>query len=183
MISYIWLLISGSALPLGSFAFSSSLESYVVHIPIPLDSAILDNELDTSTPCNVARHASTSQGRTLMTVWDKSLSASLAAFDSEERQWVDRYKHFVRKGKASGHFGIAWGVICRASGLQLEDVCYVFMFNHCKAVLSAAVRLGLIGPYHAQAVLVLKWTREKIQTPLTEGKKISVDNLARLCLC
>ncbi|KAF8532224.1 urease accessory protein UreF [Trichophaea hybrida] len=213
MISHTWLLISDSALPLGSFAFSSSLESYVAHaskpapsarelvttflglslksttytiLPFiinaytnPSDSAILDDELDASTSCNVARRASTSQGRALMTVWDKSLSASLSASDSEERQWVDEYKHSIRKGEASGHFGIAWGVICRASGLQLEDVCYVFMFNHCKAVLSSAVRLGLIGPYHAQAMLALERTRKQIQAALTEGKMISVDDMGQ----
>jgi urease accessory protein len=210
MISHTWLLLSDSALPLGSFAFSSSLESYAAHAPKPTPparelvarflglslkstaSAILpfivasykdpsrcaafDDELDANTLCTVARRASTNQGRALMAVWDKSLSATLTAGKEEERKWVEIFKLATRKGEASGHFGITWGLICRSSGLSLEDVCYVFMFNHCKAVLSAAVRLGLIGPYHAQAVLALRGTQEQIQAAILEGKRRELED-------
>ena len=37
--------------------------------------------------------------------------------------------------------------------LTLRQAAYVFMLSHVKALVSAAVRAGLFGPYHAQRVL------------------------------
>ena len=70
-------------------------------------------------------------------------------------------------------------MVCRAAGLDIDDVCYVFMFNHCKAVLSAAVRLGLIGPYQAQAILALEGTRAEIESALKEGRRRRVDEVGQ----
>ncbi|KAF1986016.1 hypothetical protein K402DRAFT_394261 [Aulographum hederae CBS 113979] len=113
------LLLADSALPLGSFAFSSGLESFLAHHPatsvngsskpqfqsqsqpqssllstfLPLSLSTLastslpyvlaayrepdrllelDNDFDASTPCTVARRASTTQGRALLAVWERS---------------------------------------------------------------------------------------------------------------
>jgi urease accessory protein len=87
------LLLADSALPLGSFAFSSGLESYLAHhkpsppsatlastaLPYvlagyrsPADIETLDNDFDASTPCTVARRASVAQGRALLAVWERS---------------------------------------------------------------------------------------------------------------
>jgi urease accessory protein len=38
-------------------------------------------------------------------------------------------------------------------GLDATQSAYVFLVNHAKAVLSAAVRASVMGPYQAQAVL------------------------------
>lgn len=197
-ISHAWLLLSDSALPLGSFAFSSALESYVAHQPkstparaqlgaflqltlratacatlpfvaaahaAPARAALLDDELDASTLCTVARRASTSQGRALLSVWEKSLAPAFPAAAA-----VDEYRRAVRAGGAAGHFGVAWGVVTAAAGLRVDDACYVFMFNHCKAVLSAGVRLGLVGPYQAQALLAQEATRAWVEAAVAEGR-------------
>lgn len=200
--SHIWLVLSDSALPLGSFAFSSGLESYIAHsrairstpsqiltrfisistrslssttLPLmistfkePGNAVTFDDELDASITCNVARRASTSQGRALLSVWDKSLSSCVLE-GSIEREWMEIYRKAVRKDDAGGHFGIAWGLICRAFSLEIEETCYVFMFNHVKAVLSASVRLGFLGPYHSQGVLIREDTQRLIQTAIIEG--------------
>ena len=96
------LLLSDSALPLGSFAFSSGLESYLAHRPPrplilpflsaslaahagstlpfvlaafrdPADLPALDDVLDASLPCPVTRRASLAQGRALLAVWERAL--------------------------------------------------------------------------------------------------------------
>ncbi|KAF2456905.1 hypothetical protein BDY21DRAFT_322370 [Lineolata rhizophorae] len=135
------LLLADSALPLGSFAFSSGLESFLAHqkqrqyrTPIPTPNsnkpatllqafhhflslslsslattslpyvlaayrdpaalASLDNACDASTPCTVARRASTAQGRALLAVWDRSFkphygAAPVAAASSGDASSTD----------------------------------------------------------------------------------------------
>ncbi|KMU77138.1 hypothetical protein CISG_06176 [Coccidioides immitis RMSCC 3703] len=63
-------LLSDSALPLGSFAYSSG---YPDHLET------LDNDLDASTPCCVGRRASVAQGMALLVVWERSFKASYGA--------------------------------------------------------------------------------------------------------
>ncbi|KAI5854790.1 UreF-domain-containing protein [Tricharina praecox] len=213
MIPHTWLLLSDSALPLGSFAFSSALESYLSHVPkalkpttsaattvllthflrlsllststsilpfvsaahsAPLTAAELDDILDACTLCTVARRASTSQGRALLTVYDRALAGSVTT--EAERGVVEGYKLSVRQGAASGHFGVAWGVVCSVLQLEREEALYVFMFNHAKAVVSAAVRLGLLGPYQAQAVLASGEVRVLVERAVAVGGCIAVED-------
>ncbi|KAK6216203.1 eukaryotic translation initiation factor 2-alpha kinase [Pestalotiopsis sp. IQ-011] len=97
------LLLSDSALPLGSFAFSSGLESYKTHggqassfqtfLPLSLSAyasttlpfvlaahrdpsatAALDDAHDAAVICTVGRRASVAQGRALLGVWEKSFA-------------------------------------------------------------------------------------------------------------
>jgi urease accessory protein len=53
---------------------------------------------------------------------------------------------------------------------------YVFLLNHAKAVISAAVRLGLVGPYQAQTILATSQTRRLIQDVLNEVRNLDVDD-------
>lgn len=196
------LLLSDSALPLGSFAYSSGLESYLAHNkpyhtnpsasfhhflklsiasiastslpyvlagyrhPGTLDT--LDNDLDASTPCIVAQRASVAQGRALIGVWERAFRASFArsaSVDSGAEVAVNAIDEFSDALKSSfdevdeydmgpkGHFAPLWGVVCRAMGLDLHQTAYVFVLNHAKAVLSAAVRASVMGPYQAQNIL------------------------------
>jgi len=48
-------------------------------------------------------------------------------------------------------------------GLPLSQTAYVFLFNHAKAVLSAAVRAGVMGPYQAQGFLAGRGLQERIE--------------------
>ncbi|KAJ9401536.1 hypothetical protein DTO282F9_1733 [Paecilomyces variotii] len=197
------LLLSDSALPLGSFAYSSGLESYIAHHkPLPrsvtpvasfhrflklsiaslastslpyllaayrephqLD--VLDNDLDASTPCTVARRASVAQGRALIGVWERafrgtySQTARLAGnAKSDAVAAIESFSEALKFSAGTpdeigpnGHFAPLWGVICLAMGVDLRQAAYVFVLNHAKAVLSAAVRASVMGPYQAQGVL------------------------------
>ncbi|KAH7152112.1 spindle pole body formation-associated protein-domain-containing protein [Dactylonectria estremocensis] len=180
------LLLSDSALPLGSFAFSSGLESYLAHnrrgatfssfLPSSLSSvaattlpfalaahrdpsklADLDDQLDAAIVCTVGRRASVAQGRALLGIWERSFRSGMppevdgavlrdfaALLRAESKQDVPL---------ASAHLAPLFGAICAIVGLGLRQTAYVFMLSHVKALISAAVRASVFGPYQAQKVL------------------------------
>ena len=241
---------------MGSFAFSSGLESYLAHhkpslshpphstttaisttagasfndfLPLTISSlastslpymlaayrhpeniATLDNDLDASTPCTVARRASVAQGRALLGVWVRAFRGNYAPTDtlsdgsadikgscnddnnnnsngnsnSDEGSSARRAtsalstfsallkttpKHLNSTTKTSavlgpnGHLAPLWGLVCASLSLPLSQTAYIFLFNHAKAVLSAAVRAGVMGPYQAQGVLASQALRERIE--------------------
>ncbi|APA07803.1 hypothetical protein sscle_03g025730 [Sclerotinia sclerotiorum 1980 UF-70] len=193
------LLLSDSALPLGSFAFSSGLESYLAHtkpqssftdflafslssyasttLPFvlaahrnPEDLIHLDDAQDASIMCTVGRRASIAQGRALLSIWDRSFSTALASEFSTSSSVVGSniLKEFSALLKSissapkttsgeippvSAHLAPLFGAITSTVGMSLEQTAYVFMLSHVKALLSAAVRASMFGPYHAQKVL------------------------------
>ncbi|KAL1959348.1 hypothetical protein VTO42DRAFT_2151 [Malbranchea cinnamomea] len=221
LVSHPLLLLADSALPLGSFAYSSGLESFLAHtktqpthtclstattdsfykfLALSISSLAsttlpyllkahrcpsilgeLDNDLDASTPCTVARRASVAQGLALLSVWERAYrtsyttssslgeassaaeaaTAALDAFSNSLKQDPDDAEFGCG---ANGHLAPLWGVVCVAMGVALEQAAYVFMLNHAKAVLSAAVRASVMGPYQAQAVLASK----NLQTLITQ---------------
>ncbi|KAK6952343.1 hypothetical protein Daesc_006878 [Daldinia eschscholtzii] len=54
---------------------------------------------------------------------------------------------------ASAHLAPLFGAVASLCGLTLRQTAYVFMLSHVKALVSAAVRAGLFGPYQAQRIL------------------------------
>ncbi|KAL4738666.1 hypothetical protein BDV11DRAFT_215741 [Aspergillus similis] len=209
------LLLSDSALPLGSFAYSNGLESYIAHqkplprttTPVasfhrflrlslasmgsislpyvlaayrdPTELEMLDNDLDASTPCPVAQRASIAQGRALLGVWERAFRSTYAprnwncqVRDPGVQSGIKAVADFSEALKCSmdddlgakGHFAPLWGAVCLAMGLDARQTAYVFMLNHAKAVLSAAVRASVMGPYQAQSVLASK----DLQNMITE---------------
>ena len=206
------LLLADSALPLGSFAYSNGLESFLAHhkplpagttqislfhkflglsiqslasttVPYvlaafrdPLDLMDLDNDLDASTTCTVARRASVAQGRALLSVWEKSLAAGARNSFPESVEAptvIDTFAKDLHEAShvrgavtVNGHLGPLWGVVCLALGLNLEESAYVFLLNHAKAILSAAVRASVMGPYLAQNILAGKPLQEQVRQSL-----------------
>lgn len=206
------MLLSDSALPLGSFAYSSGLESFLAHhkplpagqttvslfhkflslsiqsvaytnVPYalaafrdPLALMDLDNDLDSSTPCAVARRASIAQGRALLSVWEKAFASSAKNQFEEVVETTIALEVFSKDLKlaaistdplpVNGHFAPLWGAVCMALGLNLEEAGYLFLLNHAKAVVSAAVRASVMGPYMAQTVLASKDLQELIRASL-----------------
>ncbi|KAI1169250.1 UreF-domain-containing protein [Nemania serpens] len=214
------LLLSDSALPLGSFAFSSGLESYLAHarsrsrspssssssaappqkpsfasfLPLSLSSyagttlpfvlaahrdpetlADLDDVLDASVICAVGRRASVAQGRALLSIWEKSLAPS-SSVPAGARVVLEAFSAALRRSSASAsassrkaddddddvralpppvsaHLAPLFGAVARLLGLTLRQTAYVFLLSHAKALVSAAVRASMFGPYQAQKVL------------------------------
>ncbi|KAF1813315.1 hypothetical protein P152DRAFT_314521 [Eremomyces bilateralis CBS 781.70] len=236
------LILSDSALPLGSFAFSSGLESYLAHqrlsnratfasnasnasnssaflhflhlslgsiasttLPFVLTGhkhpdqlLCLDNDLDASTPCTVARRASVTQGRALLTLWERSFrrqhvhsspSKRDAGIDALESFQVSLREAGRTDGRApqpasasagpkepafvtmgpSAHMAPLFGVLTRVLGLPLRTAAYLYLFSHARTVTSAGVRAGALGPYQAQEILVGGAVSERIGRLIDEG--------------
>lgn len=221
------LVLSDSALPLGSFAFSSGLESYIAHrkpkrtgsaeveeflalslasvasatLPYvlaafrcPESTLLLDNELDASTLCHVARRASVAQGRALMVVWERSLTESLRPYESNgsdsQAQRALRLYCLASRGsspttsnnapKPGGHLAPLWGATCAAMCVSESSTAYIYLFKHAQSVLSAAVRASAIGPYQAQAILASKWLQARIQDALKVNWEVPVEDAAQV---
>lgn len=59
----------------------------------------------------------------------------------------------------------------------MADRCmYVFLLNHAKSIMSAAVRLSLVGPYQAQTILANSTTRQLLRDILDEVRNLKVDD-------
>lgn len=216
------LLLADSALPLGSFAFSSGLESYLAHSPPsstsfsaflasalssyasttlpfvlaahrhPSRLAALDDSLDAATICLVARRASIAQGKALLGIWERSLRAAVTHPCAHETRVLAAFAALVRDESkapvpcASAHLAPLFAVVCAAVGLTRRQTAYVFVLSHVKALVSAAVRAGVFGPYQAQRVLagdvVQRWIDVVVdrewRTPVHEaGQTVPVMDL------
>lgn len=227
------LLLSDSALPLGSFAYSSGLESYIAHnkplppkvtsiasfrrflklsvaslastsLPFVLAAyrypdtlETLDNDLDASTPCVVAQRASLAQGRALLGVWERAFrssygvyASSLASSGGDSTRALKALEKFLEALKScldnvedlgpKGHFPPLWGVVCLNMGLNLHQTAYVFMLNHAKAVLSAAVRASVMGPYQAQSILASKGLQDMIMERIEREWETNVEDAGQV---
>ena len=220
------LLLADSAFPLGSFAYSNGLESFLAHHKLSSSSisrtallhkflhlsvlsvahtnlpyvlagyrspellSDLDNDLDASTPCKVAREASIAQGRALLSIWEKSLrthslcqsqqvdlaSQTLETFGTELKLALQSKSIFG----ANGHLAPLFGVVSLALNQDINDVAYLFLFNHAKATVSAAVRASVLGPYSAQSVLAGNDLQELIQTCVAKVWDLSAENAGQV---
>lgn len=220
------LLLSDSALPLGSFAYSNGLESFLAHnkslpksvsplfsfrrflklsvasvastsLPYILTAhrhperlETLDNDLDASTPCVVAQRASIAQGRALLGVWERSFRASYASSSGGAGAALKSIEAFSDSIKSTfgaaddlgpkGHFPPIWGIVCLAMGIDIRQTAYVFMVNHAKAVLSAAVRASVMGPYQAQNFLASKELQDVIMDRIDREWNTEVEDAGQV---
>lgn len=62
----------------------------------------------------------------------------------------------------SAHLAPLFGAVGRLAGLSLEQTAFVFVLGHVKALVSAAVRAGVFGPYQAQKTLAGREMQEMI---------------------
>lgn len=192
-------------MPLGSFAFSSGLESYLAHtrpssfatflalslasytsttLPFviaahrnPQDLVGLDDALDAAIMCTVGRRASVAQGRALLSLWDRSFRASVLTGSSDAKA-LDSFSSLLRSYSSrcpsstddlpsvSAHLGPLFGVVAKTLGLSLQQTAYVFVLSHVKALLSAAVRASLFGPYQAQRLLASRQVQDSIDASI-----------------
>lgn len=217
------LLLSDSALPLGSFAFSSGLESFLAHhkaqhtnsaarlaafdafleqsiqnmastaLPFALTAwhqpeqlEDLDNDFDASTPCTVARRASVAQGRAMIGIWERALLPSIphSPASSPALRSLQAFSANLKAAPSRSmqdlgintHFAPLFGAVCAALGLSVHETAYLFLLNHAKAVLSAAVRASVMGPYQSQAVLASGKLQACINNTIEREKDRAVED-------
>ena len=76
----------------------------------------------------------------------------------------------------SGHFAPLWAIVARAMGVTEREGTYVFLLNHAKAVVSAAVRASVMGPYQAQSVLASGWLQMEIERVMVVNWDVTVED-------
>jgi len=75
----------------------------------------------------------------------------------------------------SAHLAPLFGAVARLAGLSREQTGYVFLLGHVKALVSAAVRAGVFGPYQAQKVLAGEEARVLIGEALRKYWSVEVE--------
>ena len=92
---------------------------------------------------NVTNRASRTQGRAL---------ASTAARVFAESEAIRRLAERASERAIAAHVAPVFGAVTAALGLSARDAQAMFLFTALRQVVSASVRLGLVGPHEAQAI-------------------------------
>ena len=90
----------------------------------------------------VANRASRAQGRALLT----SVARSFRGRD------VETLETRIRIEGLAGHYAPLFGGLFRVLGIEMADTQRAYLFISARGVSSAAVRLGIIGAFEAQAM-------------------------------
>ena len=102
----------------------------------------LDALCDAFLSSHVANRASRVQGRTFLATCER-------AFRSEP---LERLGGRVRGAKLHEHFGPIFGAVLRTMDVKLESMQRLLLHGTLRSVISAAVRLGVFGPYQGQRI-------------------------------
>jgi urease accessory protein len=155
----------------------------------PQELVYLDDALDAAIMCTVGRRASVAQGRALLSVWDRSFHSALStgAFIADSVA-INTFSNLLRSASSktpavahdlpsvSVHLPPLFGVVAKTLGLSLQQTAYVFILSHVKALLSAAVRASIFGPYQAQKLLASRLVQDSINEAIAKEWNTKVED-------
>ncbi len=170
--------LADSAFPMGGFAHSGGLEALhqadrlrgadiaelgrqvveqAAQSGVPVVGAVfdapeslgaLDAFVKSTIWSEVGRRASRSQGRAILDAATRILGAG----STVGVRTLASLKGDVGSGALEGHLAPLFGVVARAFELDRESALASYLHVSLRGVLSAAVRLGIVGPFEAQSV-------------------------------
>ena len=165
--------LADSALPTGGYAFSNGLESAVqmglLRTPADLD-AYLQTAIHTTATSEIPFINACYNGdpipanlTDILLAYDAMLTApAIARASAMQGRNLLRLMRDLYVSKTMGrlhktllaqavpaHYTIVLGATCRVAGLKRPHTCRVFMYQFLRDQISAAVRLGQIGPLEA----------------------------------
>ncbi|EKM59272.1 uncharacterized protein PHACADRAFT_86419 [Phanerochaete carnosa HHB-10118-sp] len=124
----------------------------------------LDGLYEATTLNHVTRRASKTQGVALLSLYSKGFTKPSVVRRTEDARendidirlgsLVDEFKVAIRREETHGHLPICWGVLTAALGLSIERSQFLHLFLCARGILSAGVRMNIIGPYAAQQLLL-----------------------------
>jgi len=137
----------GEAPDIARFVTDAVYQAAHAHLPFvraahasPADLARHDAHADTFLLGHVANRASRAQGRAF-------LSTCVRAFELPE---LAAWDAAVRRNDLRGHLAPLQGCIAQTLGLSLDEALAMALHGIARSLLSAAVRLGRLGPLEAQ---------------------------------
>lgn len=140
--------VAGSA-SLGDFVHDACWQAGYGSVPLVADACrrpesvhACDAACDAFLLAAVANRASRTQGRAFVAACARSF----------EEPGVERLHREVREGRLRGHHAPLFGATAAALGVSVDDALLVWMHQTVRTVLSAAVRLGMVGAHEAQAI-------------------------------
>jgi len=102
----------------------------------------LDTFFDTAMTNHVANRASRTQGQSLLATAGR-VFANEALLDHHKR---------LRNGQLPGHLPATFGLIYGTLKIDVEAAVSCFVFLNLRGLISAAVRLGIVGPIEGQNI-------------------------------
>lgn len=197
----LWQLID-SAFPTGGFAHSAGLEAAHQQGELPdgaalasfLESALLqagrsllpfvmaahqeadrfaevDRFCDATLRSTVANRASRAQGQAMLIAIERTFAP---APSTKNPSPLSNLRAAVRRDQLPGHLAPIFGACTGILGLSRSSVAMAFMFTTLRSMISAAVRLAIVGPMQAQMIQhdlssITRWIVNRfIDLPLTE---------------
>lgn len=130
----------------------------------PARLAALDDAFDVTLPLAVPNRSSRALGRSLA-------SATARVFETDP---VLAIAEHARRGPA--HHAPVFGALFGALGLAEDDAMTAYLHGAARGVLSAAVRLGLVGPLEAQRLHATR--ADALAAALERARTTAVDDVA-----
>jgi urease accessory protein len=139
----------------------SVLETLESHTSKPrqIDSVIedlvtLDSQYELTIRANQVNHrASTTQGIAYLSLVIKSFPEFQSKLGNH-LNIVMGFKTRILDNQTPGHLPICFAIVCWYLGIECDRTCLMFLFCCVRTIISAAVRLNILGPYSGQTLML-----------------------------